>query len=334
MKIVHQVGKSQVVIEEAPVPKPGLGEVLVKTAVSALCGSEMHTWRGEGRSFGNLGHEAAGVVVELGEDVHKLHPGQRVGVSAIVGCGTCEYCREGKYTWCANFTFHGDMHAEYFVIPERGCHPLPEDISWDTGVLITGDGLGVPYHTSTKIADEKIETVAVFGLGPIGLGNVLVQSHLGRRVIGIDRAPARLELARKLGAAEIIAAEENVDVPALIKTSTKGHGADVAIEAAGIPATARMCFAAVRKGGRVVFNGEQPALPLSPSDDFIRRDITATGSWFYHFAEYTQMLELARNGLPVADLITHHFPMTDAAEGYAAMQNGVSGKVVLVFSVK
>ena len=332
MKIVHQIGNSQIVIEDAPVPKPGPGEVLIKTAVSALCGSEMHTWRGEGKSFGNLGHEAAGVVVELGEDVDKLRPGQRVGVSAIVGCGACEYCCAGKYTWCDHFTFHSDMHAEYFVIPERGCHLLPEDISWGTGVLITGDGLGVPYHTSTKIAEEQIETIAIFGLGPIGLGNVLVQSHLGRRVIGIDRSPARLELARKLGAAELIAADEDKDVPTIIKESTNGHGADVAIEAAGIPVTARMCFATVCKGGRVIFNGEQPALPLSPSDDFIRRDITATGSWFYHFAEYTKMLELARGGLPVADLITHRYPLIDAAEGYHAMQNGISGKVLLVYA--
>lgn len=332
MKIVHLTGNCQLAIEDVPVPKPGRDEVLIKTAVSALCGSEMRGWRGEGKPAGNPGHEAAGVIAEVGEDVHDLRPGQRVGVSAVVGCGTCQYCREGTYTWCDEFKIYSNMHAEYFVIPARACHLLPDDISWDTGVLITGDGLGVPYHTSTKITDKNIETVAVFGLRPVGLGNVLVQSYLGRKVIGIDRAPTRLELARQLGAVEAIAADEGVDVPGLIKRSTEGQGVDVAIEAAGNPVTARLCFAAARKGGRVIFNGEQPALPLSPSEDFIRRDISATGSWFYHFAEYTQMLELARNGLPIADLITHHFPMVDAAQGYTAMQDGVSGKVLLTYA--
>ncbi|MEO6906639.1 MAG: zinc-binding dehydrogenase [Abditibacteriaceae bacterium] len=332
MKIVHQVGNSQVVIEDVPIPKPGRGEVLIKTAVSALCGSEMHTWRGEGQPYGNSGHEAAGVVVEVGEGAQRLLPGQRVGVSAVVGCGECDYCREGKYTWCDNYTVHSNMHAEYFVIPERGCHLIPDDVSWDVGVLITGDGLGVPCHTSAKIAAEWVETVVVFGLGPVGLGNVLYQSHAGRRVIGIDRSLSRLDIAKKLGATEIIVTEDNVDVPAVIKELTNGRGADVAIEAAGVPATVRLCFASVRKGGMVVFNGEQPALSLSPSDDFIRRDITAVGSWFYHFSEYPKMLELARGGLPVADLITHHFPLADAADGYNAMQTGVSGKVLLTYS--
>jgi propanol-preferring alcohol dehydrogenase len=330
MKCVKQVGNSQIVIEERAVPTPKHGEVIVQTAVSAVCGSEMSRYRKAGYANGNMGHEGAGTVVALGEGVETLKVGQRVGVSAIAGCGQCAYCQKGQYTWCDNFRFFDNMHAEYFVIPALACHPLPEDVPWDVGVLITGDGLGVPYHTSTKIQGDDIQTIAVFGLGPIGLGNVLFQTYLGRRVIGIDRAPERLEIAGQLGAAHTIAVEDDTDVPARVKELTEGRGADVCIEAAGAAVTAKQCFAAVRKAGTVIFNGEQPSVELSPSEDFIRRDITAIGSWFYNFNEYPKMLQLFREGLPVASLITHHFPLEQAGEAFQVME-GKSGKVLLQY---
>jgi threonine dehydrogenase-like Zn-dependent dehydrogenase len=328
MKIVHLKGNSQVVIETSPTPVPGPGEVLIKTAISALCGSEMSTYRTDGCPTGNPGHEAAGIVVALGEGTKVLREGARVGVSAISGCGHCDYCANGQFTWCNELKFHPNMHAEYFVIPESACHVIPDDVPWGPGVLITGDGLGVPYHTSTKIQGEGIHTVAVFGLGPIGLGNVLVQSYLGRRVIGIDRSPDRLALAKKMGASDVIAADKVEDVVAEIRALTGGRGSDVAIEAAGIPVTAKQCFQAVRKGGVVVFNGEQPSVELSPSEDFIRRDITAIGSWFYHFNEYPAMLDLYRKGCPVGSLITHHYSLDQAPEAYQAMAEAKTGKVV------
>lgn len=335
MRTVSQRGQRRVEVEERPRPQPKRGEVVVKTVVSAICGSEMSGYRNAGYPTGNMGHEAAGFVVELGEGVEApgartLSVGQRVGVSAIAGCGECSYCRTGQYTWCGNYRFYDNMHAEYFVVAALACHALPADVHWDVGVLITGDGLGVPYHTSTKINGPDIQHIAVFGLGPVGLGNVMLQTHLGRQVIGIDRSLERLELARRLGAVETVAVDEDTDVPARVRELTGGRGADVCIEAAGVPVTAKQCFAAVRTAGTVVFNGEQPAVELSPSEDFIRRDITAVGSWFYHFNEYAAMLELFRNGLPVSSLITHRFPLQQAGEAYGVME-GKSGKVLLEY---
>ena len=330
MKRLRMAGQSQVVVEEAPEPDPGPGEVLVRTVVSAICGSEMHSYRGAGVHAGNSGHEAAGIVVRRGEGVESPQVGQRVGVSAIAGCGQCAECRAGRYTWCSSFRFYGNMHAEAFVVAALACHPLPDDVPWDVGVLITGDGLGVPYHTSTRLRDKEIQDIAIFGVGPVGLGSVLLQTYLGRRVIAIDRSPDRLTLARTLGAQHTLHAGEGIELTWEIQALTGGRGADVCIEAAGSPETARLCFASVRKGGRVVFNGEQPSLELSPSEDFIRRDITALGSWFYHFHEYAAMLDLYRNGLPIASLVTHRFPLDEASAAYQAMQ-GKSGKVLLEY---
>ncbi len=214
MRIVNQVGGSRIQIEERPRPQPKPGEVLIQTVVSALCGSEMSGYHKAGCPTGNMGHEAAGIVAELGDGVETLSVGQRVGVSAIAGCGRCAFCENGQYTWCADYQFYDNMHAEYFVIPALACHPLPDDVPWEVGVLITGDALGVPYHTATKLNRDDVSTIAVFGLGPVGLGNVMFQTHLGRSVIGIDRSPERVELARQLGAAHTIAVEQNTDVPA------------------------------------------------------------------------------------------------------------------------
>jgi threonine dehydrogenase-like Zn-dependent dehydrogenase len=327
MKIARYAGNGTIEVIEGPDPIPGPGEVVVETAVSAICGSELHAYRGPAQA-GNGGHEAAGTIVAIGEGVDQLNIGQRVGVSAIAGCGKCVHCQKGQYTYCANWKFYGTMHAERFLASAIACHPLPADISWEAGVLLTGDGLGVPFHTSLKIAAAEVQTVAVLGVGPIGLGNVLVQAHLGRQVIAVDLSPYRLELARRLGASSVILAGGD-DPTSKLRELTQGIGPDVCIEAAGQPETAMACFNAVRTAGTVIFNGEQGALPLSPSDQFIRRDIHAVGSWFYHFCEFSGMVNLYRNGLRLEELITHSFPLAQADTAYRQFASRQSGKVLL-----
>lgn len=329
MKKLQLTGNQQVAIIDVPEPEPQAGEVRVRTVVSALCGSEMGDYRGNGVSGGNNGHEAAGVIDALGPGVEDFAIGQRVGVSAIAGCGHCPYCTAGQYTWCDSFSFHGNMHAEAFTLPARACHRLPDDLPWEASVLVSGDGLGVPFHSARKIASPTIKTVVVFGLGPIGLGNVLMQKHLGRRVFGVDLSPERLALATSLGAEQVLDPREFTDLPGYLRGLTDNFGPDVCMECAGIPQTLRLALACVRKGGSVILNGEQGPLELSPSDDFIRRDITATGAWFYHFGEFPDMLAAQRAGLAVERLITHRYPLAEAAEAYAVMANGKSGKVLL-----
>ena len=328
MRILRLEGKSIARVVDGPDPVPGPGEVVVETAVSAICGSELHSYRGDGLEQGNGGHEAVGTVVRIGEGVSDLEIGQRVGASAIAGCGGCPFCAKGQYTWCPERKFYGSMHAERFLASAHACYPLPDDVPWEAGVLITGDGLGVPYHTSAKIASRDVRAVAVFGVGPIGLGNVLMQTYLGRRVIAVDIIPGRLEAAETLGASDVVDAGA-CDPVERVRMLTGGAGADVCIEAAGRPETALACFDAVRTAGTVVFNGEQGAFPISPSDQFIRRDITAVGAWFYHFSEIDPMLELYRSGLRVTDLISHRYPFPEAGAAYETFSSGQSAKVLL-----
>jgi threonine dehydrogenase-like Zn-dependent dehydrogenase len=332
MKSVKFDGKGVVRVIDVPEPEPGPGEVLIATMFSALCGSELRAYRGDGQATGNGGHEAAGVVERAGAGVTGLRSGQRVGVSAVAGCGQCAFCARGQYTWCDRRVTYGSMHAEKFVAAARACHPLPDDLPWEVGVLISGDGLGVPYHSSTRMPQGGVDSVAVFGVGPVGLGNVLLQTYLGRRVAAVDLSEYRLDYAAKLGARWPVRAG-TPDVTRQVLDLTAGQGVDIAIEAAGRPETAKQCFAVARKGGTVVFNGEQGALPLSPSDDFIRRDITALGSWFYHFREFGDMLRLYRNGLRVHELVSHRYPLADASEAFAEFAAGRTAKVLLRMQV-
>ena len=333
MKSVKFDGKCIVRVVDVPDPIPGPDEVVVATVVSAICGSEMHAYRGDGQVSGNGGHEAAGVVERLGTNVTGIKVGQRVGASAISGCGRCSFCARGQYTWCDNRKFYGSMHAEKLVVATNACHLLPDDVPWEVGVLISGDGLGVPYHSSTRMPQDGVDSVAVFGLGPVGLGSVLLQTYLGRRVAGVDLSDYRLDYAMKLGARWSIKAGTSTTVEQIVEV-TAGQGVDIAIEAAGKPETAKQCFAAARKGGTVVFNGEQGQLPLSPSDDFIRRDITALGSWFYHFREFGDMLRLYRNGLRVSDLVSHTYPLADAPEAFSEFAAARTAKVLLRMQVE
>ncbi len=327
MKTLEMTGKATARIIEADAPTPEHGEVLIQTARSAICGSEMKTYRGAGLAGGNGGHEAVGNVIELGDGVTGLALSQRVGVSAVFGCGQCAECARGRYTWCKSATSRSRMHAEQFVIHARCCSPLPDDLPWEPATLLTGDGLGVPWHTAKKIDRADIETIVVMGLGPIGLGNVLLQAHLGRRVIGVDIVDYRVDFARQLGADVSIKADDTL-IDRLMDL-TDGDGADVVIDCAGQRASVANSFLAVRRGGTVVFNGESNEELLAPSRDFNRREIWAVGCWYYFMSEVPEMIQLWRDGLNVTRMITHRFPLAEAPAAFELFDRGSTGKVLL-----
>lgn len=327
MKLLEMTGSATARIIDADSPQPAPGEVIIETARSAICGSEMKTYRGAGKLGGNTGHEAVGTIIELGNGGADLKVGQRVGVSAVVGCGSCAECAAGRFTWCASATSRSDMHSERFAIPARCCSPLPNDLPWDEAALLTGDGMGVPWHTAKKIDRADINTIVVMGLGPIGLGNVLMQAHLGRRVIGVDIIDYRVRFAKQLGADVSLKADETlID---RIMDLTHGDGADVVIDCAGQRASVANSFLAVRRGGIVVFNGESMEELLVPSRDFNRREIWAVGCWYYFMSEVPEMFALWRNGLDVAKMITHQFPLAEAPEAFTLFDKGQTGKVLL-----
>lgn len=328
MRALKFLGHGEIQITNEPDPVPGPGEVVLRTVRSAICGSEMGCYRRDGMEDGNPGHEAAGIVDALGDGVSNLKIGDRVGISPIAGCGACDACRDRKFTWCVNRKFYGSMHAEKILAAASACWPLPDDVDWDCGVLLSGDGFGVPYHTSKNVLRPGVENVVIFGAGPIGLGNLIMQKSLNRNVFMVDLSEERLRLSEKLGATGTFN-PKNCNAIEAVKERTGGKGADLCIEAAGQKTTAKNCFEAVKNGGQVIFNGEQGEVSFSISDDFIRRDITATGSWFYHFCEIDEMYKAWKNGLDIKALISHRFRFEDASAAYRMFSEGKTAKVLL-----
>lgn len=327
MRAVKVWGRERVTVETFPDPVPDEGEVLVRVTLSALCGSELQGYRGERELAMNGGHEAVGVVVDARRS-RRWREGERVGVYAVFGCGRCRACLRGQDTYCLHRRPGVPAHAELMAVPDHVCLRLPEEVPDEAGVLLTGDGLGVPFHVAERLSLPPHATVAVFGVGPVGLSHVLLQNFLGRRVIAVDVKPYRLALAQSLGAAFVINAQETEPLEAL-RELTGGEGADACLECAGRPETLRLALQGVRKGGTVVAVGENREVALHIGEDLIRSDITLMGSWYYHRREYPLMLSLYRQGLAAEGLITHRFPLEEAQEAFRCFAAGETGKVVL-----
>ncbi len=329
MKAVFYAGHGRIDVREVPTPEPQPGQVLVRIRTSAICGSEMHSYRGEHPGQGIAGHEGVGEIAAVRDASCGLAVGQRVAIQVLSGCGECEYCAAGDPEHCRQSRFHGGTHAEYMAVPAACCRPLPDDVPFDQGVLLGGDGIGTPYHALRRLNVSAADTAGVFGCGPVGLGAITVLHFLGVRTIAVEMLPYRRELALRLGASIALDPAEG-DPVARIRELTAGRGVEVALDCSGVPATTTLALESASIYGRMAFIGEKPEATIHPSPQFIRKELTAIGSWYFTAPDYYRILELHRRGLQVADLITHRFPLDEADEAFRVFASGQSGKVLLV----
>lgn len=258
MKAVVFGGIGKISLESVPEPKlQEASDAIIRITSSAICGTDLHFIRGtaagmkEGRI---LGHEAVGIVEEVGKGVRNLRKGDRVVVPSTVGCGSCVYCRAGYHSQCnvanpggpdAGTVFFGGpeeaggldgLQAEYARIPFAGAVlvKLPEEISDDQAILMS-DILPTSYMAAVMAEIKPSNIVAIFGCGPVGLFAITCAQHLGAgRVFAIDSVASRLEMARAHGA-EVINFEKEDPIEAL-KEATNGSGPDRVIDAVGIDA--------------------------------------------------------------------------------------------------
>ncbi len=275
--------KGKISIREVPKPSPGPGEALVRVTLTTICGTDVHILRGEYPVKNGLvvGHEPVGVVEAVGIGVTGYSPGERVIVGAITPCGQCRACLSGSPSQCGHGgsgyealggwrfgnTING-CQAEYVLVPNAQANlaPIPDGLT-DEEVLMCPDimstGFAGAEHGNIKIGDA----VVVFAQGPIGLcataGAKLSGASL---IIGVDRIPARLEMARKMGADEVINSAEQ-DVVSEVRRLT-GGGADVAIEALGQQATFESALRCLRPGGTLSSLGVYSGHLQVPLDAF------------------------------------------------------------------
>lgn len=310
-------GPERVRLTEVEVPEPGPGQALVRIEASAICGSELESPPGS-----NPGHEAAGVVERIGDGSGDIGVvGKRVGLSAVTGCGTCQHCLAGEQVYCARVSVTDRMHADYAVVPIRALRELPAGITAADAVLLTGDACGVPIRALRRVPTPASRRVLVLGLGPVGLAHVLVRAHQGDEVIGIEPSSYRRDLARTLGATQVL--EPGSELP---------WQPDLVIESTGIPACIQDSFTMVAPGGTVLQSGWCTRVDLDPAATVLRREVFYTGTWYYADSDYPTMVQLYEEGLAVSAMATHEFPADDISAAYRQFVGRESGKVIIAWT--
>ena len=328
MKAVTFAGNSRVNVRDVAMPTPKPGEVLVKVAASAICGSEMKSYRQSEPLAGNPGHEMVGVVEE-NRGGNGVAVGDRVAVNIITGCGHCPTCRNGDRRFCAEQGYIFNGHAEYVAVPAVNCMPMPDDLPFDEGVLIGGDTLGVAYHALSRIDLRPRDTVAVVGCGPVGLGFVRLLSFYGLRVIAAEVSPYRRELALRVGADSVI--DPGIDdAVAAICAANGDRNVDIGVDASGSDAGVNLALDATRIQGTFIFAGAGRRATINPWSQFLEKEVVAHGVWYFVDRDYDGLLDLYGQGLQVADLITHRFALDDAPAAYDLFARGETGKVVFL----
>lgn len=316
-------------LTEMPVPEFGPDEVLVRVAACGICGSDVHGLDGSsGRRIPPLvmGHEAAGVVAATGSQVRGVREGDRITFDSTVWCGTCFYCRRGEVNLCDNrqvlgvscgdYRRHGAF-AEYVVVPERIVARLPDNLSYEEAAMI--EPVSVAVHAVNLTPVRLGDTAVVVGTGMIGLLVVQALRLAGcGQIIAVDVDAARLELARRFGADELVNARE-ADPVATVAGLTSGRGADVAVEAVGATEPVATAVASLRKGGALTLVGNvTPKIELA-LQAVVTRQLRLTGSCA-SCGEYPAVIELvARGAIRVRELISATAPLAEGPVWFARL---------------
>jgi alcohol dehydrogenase len=328
MRAVVYHGPGQKAWEEVPVPEiTDEADAIIRVDATTICGTDLHILAGdvpEVRPGRVLGHEAVGTVAEAGEGVHRLAPGDRVLVSCISACGTCRFCREGRYGqclegggWVLGHRIDGTQ-AEYVRVPyaDTSTYRIPDGAS-DEQILMLADILPTGYEVGVLAGGVRPgDVVAVVGTGPIGLSVITcARLYSPSHIVAIDLSDARLEAARKFGA-DITVNDSREDPVAVIRDLTGRLGADVAIEAVGAPTAFELAVKLARPGGRIANIGVhgRPAM-LHLEEQWIR-DITITTGLVDASSTPTLMRLVTAGQIDAGQFVTHHFGMDEFDKAY------------------
>ncbi len=338
MRGVVFLGDRRCTLREVPVGWPGYGEVLLRVEAAGICGSDLHVYRNSEATDQVRGHEASGVVTATGSGVVRVQVGDRVTVHHHQGCGACYECSRGETVACTIKHEVIGVHvpgafAEYLVAQERNCIPLPPSATFADGAFLGCVGT-TAYAALRRLGALPHESIAVFGLGPVGLSCVLVARALGLQVIGMDPAAHRRELALRCGAQEVV--DPGVGDPTVplrqfgrIAGTTRGDGVDCVIEASGSTAAREAILPALRREGRAAILGVSSREKVINPTDIHGRAATIIGSVVFPLAWLWDIARLcAVSGLSFAPAVTHTFPLAEAVEALHTADIGEGGKLL------
>ena len=338
-------GNSTVELREFDIPTPGVGQVLIKTMASTICGSDIraiyreHVGKGaEGYIPGTIaGHEPCGIIVEEGTHLKRFKKGDRVVVYHISGCGLCHDCRMGYAISCSSsqraaygWQRDGGM-APYVLADEKDLVLLPDELSYLDGAQIAC-GFGTVYEALEKIAVSGNDAVLVVGLGPVGLATLQLAKAMGANLtIGVEVKEDRRLMAKELGLADHVFSP-NEETLQYILDLTGGHGVEKAVDCSANEGGRTLAIRATRPWGKIAFVGEGGTAHFAPSPDIIHGQKTIYGSWVTSLWRMEDLVErIVRWGVHPDQLVTHKFSLEECAEAYALMASGECGKVAVVF---
>jgi L-iditol 2-dehydrogenase len=329
-------GKEHLQVEPVAVPQIDGTDVLVRVRAALTCGTDVKVFR---RGYharmivppALFGHELAGDIVAVGEGVRGWRVGQRVVAANSAPCGQCFYCRRNLENLCEDLLFNNGAYAEFIRIPsrivERNLYEIPPAISYQDAALI--EPLACVMRGLDESSVRPGDTVAVIGLGPIGLMFVrLATKVFGARVIALGRRKTQLDRAERMGASELLStADRNVNMVDVVRSLTAGRGVDVAIEAVGTPETWQLAARLVRRGGTVNFFGGCPNDSRVALDTSLLHysEITCKAS-FHHTPYFIQksLDVVGRGDINAEDFVNREEPLANLMEvmRYLMSHNG------------
>ncbi len=302
-------------------------DAIVRVDATTICGTDLHILKGDVPAVTDgrvLGHEAVGTVTHIGTAVRRVAIGDRILVSCITACGTCRYCRDGHSGqclggggWILGNTIDGTQ-AELVRVPfaDLSTYPIPDGVS-DDAVLMLADILPTGYEVGVLNGHvQPGDVVAVVGAGPIGLSAIIgARLYSPATVIAIDLADSRLEAAKQFGA-DITINNSRDDPLEIVHSLTDGLGADVAIEAVGVPATFELATTLIRPGGHIANIGVHGKPVTLHLEDLWPRNVTITTGLVDAYSTPTLLRLVANGDLDPARLVTHHFGLDDIDDAY------------------
>lgn len=339
-------GIDKMIIKEIPVPEIGKKEVLVSLEYVGICGSDVHyfhngccgSYKVDLSEDYMLGHECAGTIVKVGEEVEKLKVGDKVALEPGITCGECEQCKSGHYNLCPDVVFLATppvqgCNEEYIAFPENMCFKLPDNVSTKEGVLI--EPLSVGFYASEQGGVKTGDTVVILGSGCIGLVTLLAcKAHGAGKIIVADLVEARLQKALELGATEVINSGKE-DALKKIKELTNGRGADVVFETAGSPVTIAQTPFIVRRGGMITLVGISAKEEINYNFAQIMDKEATIKSVFRYRNIYPKAIAAVSGGaINVEGIVTHEFDLDHIQEAYDEAVNNKTDLVKAVIKVK
>ena len=319
-------------------------DVVVLVEATTICGTDLHILKGDlplvtdGRI---LGHEAVGTVTAIGTGVRRVAVGDRVLVSCITSCGTCRYCRDGHAGqclggggWILGYLIDGTQ-AELVRVPfaDLSTYPIPAGVS-DEAVLMLADILPTGYEVGVLNGTVRPgDVVAVVGAGPIGLAAITgAKLFSPSLIVSIDLADSRLTAAKTFGA-DVTVNNSRENAVEIVRSLTGGLGADVAIEAVGVPATFELAASLIRPGGHIANIGVHGAPATLHLEDLWSRNVTITTGLVDAYSTPTLLSLVGSGQLDAAKLVTHHFELGEMEHAYDVFANAAdSGALKVVLS--